>query len=238
MQDSRWTTVTPTQFAQERAALEHVRRLLPDTEPYRAWSNFTCTAETGHVHEVDLLVATPSGSYLVETKSLSGRLTNSGTNWLLSNDSVRTFDNPLHLADLKGKRLRSLLNAQALKDHVPLRIPFIQGAVFLSLPSLQIALTEHHFMAHYGDRLEVGTRLDVIRQLAEAVAYAHGRRLHHRALSARSVLVLTGHRSRGQAEIDAWLRPPGKLHKGDAKDRGLAAAAQHLNVASALVPRE
>ncbi|MEU8128728.1 BREX system serine/threonine kinase PglW [Micromonospora sp. NPDC049049] len=379
MKDSRWTTVTPTQFERERAALEHVRRLLPDTEPYRAWSNFTFTAETGHVHEVDLLVAAPSGIYLVEIKSLSGRLTNSGSNWLLSNNKVRTFDNPLHLADLKGKRLRSLLTAQARRDRSPIHIPFIQGAVFLSLPTLQIAVSEHqlhwvfgpetqgdadesslpgiwsgllgrppqderrritpeisralprlltgagvarsrryhqvgswqlgatpfdvgptwqdhlahhaqfehehrrvriylvernsakaerasieraarremlalhgvqhpgivqvdtmepheggpalifrhdpravrldHFMAQHGDRLEVGARLDMIRQLAEAMAYAHGRRLHHCALSARSILATPGHRARGQSEDDAWLQPQVQISDWQAASR-------------------
>jgi hypothetical protein len=44
MQEGRWTTVTPSEFDHERAALDHVRKLLPDSEPYRAWSNFTFTA--------------------------------------------------------------------------------------------------------------------------------------------------------------------------------------------------
>ena len=62
MQEGRWTTITPSQFAHEREALAHVQALLPDTEPYRAWSNFTFTAQTGHPYEVDLLVAAPAGS--------------------------------------------------------------------------------------------------------------------------------------------------------------------------------
>ena len=54
MREGRWTTVTPSQFAHEREALEHIRTLLPDAEPYRAWSNFTFTqlatdgSDTGH----------------------------------------------------------------------------------------------------------------------------------------------------------------------------------------------
>lgn len=365
MQEGRWTTVTPSQFDHERSALDHVKSLLPDTEPYRAWSNFTFTADTGHVYEVDLLVAAPGGLYLIEVKSLHGRLFNSGSNWLLSNQSVRTFDNPLHLADTKAKRLRSLLSAQVRKSGRNERIPFIQGAVFLSVPSLQIELDDHqrhwvfgpepgpghtpgplpgiwsdllkrtarddnqreltgqaskalqklldgvgigrsrrylqvgswqlkakpidigptwqdhlaqhaqfaqehrrvriylvernsekaerasieraarremlalhgishpgivqvdgmepheggpalifrhdpkairldHYLAQYGEKLEIGTRLDMIRQLAEAIAYAHSRRLHHRALSARSVLVTPGTPRHGE---DPWSLP-------------------------------
>ncbi|SRR6266571_8483537 len=97
MQEGRWTTVTPSQFQHERDALKHVQDLLPDAEPYRAWSNFTFTADTGHVYEVDLLVAAPSGLYLIEIKSLSGHLASSGSNWILTRPAradVRTFDNP------------------------------------------------------------------------------------------------------------------------------------------------
>jgi hypothetical protein len=38
---------------------------LPDAESYRAWSNCTFTADTGHVYEVDLLVAARSGLFLI-----------------------------------------------------------------------------------------------------------------------------------------------------------------------------
>ncbi|MFY1655223.1 NERD domain-containing protein [Solwaraspora sp. WMMB762] len=151
MRDGRWTTVTPSQYHFERAALEHVRRHLPDAEPYRAWSNFTFTADTGHVYEVDLLVAAPSGLYLIEIKSLSGRLANSGPNWIAGEPgSVRTFDNPLHLADLKAKRLRSLLDRQAAKQSGRLRIPYVQGAVFLSLPGLRVQLDDHQLHWVFG----------------------------------------------------------------------------------------
>jgi hypothetical protein len=148
MEEGRWTTVTPSQFDREREALDHLRRLLPDTEPYRAWSNFTFTADTGHISEVDLLVAAPSGLYLIEIKSLHGKLTSSGANWVQNRS--RTFDNPLHLADLKSKRLRSLLARQASRLRLPERVPFVQAAVFLSIPSLQIELSDNHLHWVYG----------------------------------------------------------------------------------------
>src|SRR5690606_3626760 len=367
MREGRWTTVTPSQFKLEREALEHVRQLLPDAEPYRAWSNFTFTADTGHVHEVDLPVATRGGLYLIEIKSLHGRLTSSGPNWILSNQHTRTFDNPLHLADAKAKRLRSLLTGQARRQGVRERVPFVQGAVFLSIPGLQVDLPDHqrhwvfgpepapgappgplpgiwsgllgrtptderrrvtpalsralpkllegvgiarsrryyqvgswqlqaapfdigptwqdhlathaqlphehrrvriylvernavaeerasieraarremvalhgihhpgivqvdtmepheggpalifrhdpravrldHYLTQYGPKLDVATRIGMIRQLAEAVAYAHGRRLCHRAPSARSVLVTPDRRRGEEPEEAAWLRP-------------------------------
>ncbi|MFC0003613.1 BREX system serine/threonine kinase PglW [Micromonospora siamensis] len=382
MQEGRWTTITPSQFAHEREALAHVQALLPDSEPYRAWSNFTFTAQTGHPYEVDLLVAGPGGLYLIEIKSLNGRLVSSGSNWILNGPSgTRTFDNPLHLADMKAKKLKSLLQAAAAKrPGAKVRIPFVQAAVFLSRPGLHVGLSEHHlhgiygpepaaghqavalppitsllkrppqdegqrvtkemsaalpglleeigiarsrrhyqvgaweletrpfdigptwqdhrarhrelererrrvriylvernavqaerasieraakremqvlhginhpgivqvdsmesheagpalifrydprsirldhYMAQYGDRLDALSRLAMIRQLAETVAYAHRRRLHHRALSARSVLVSPGRGRRGGSEDEAWLTPQLQLSDWQSATRGV-----------------
>jgi serine/threonine protein kinase len=367
MQEGRWETVTPSQFQHERDALRHVQNLLPDVEPYRAWSNFTFTAQSGHVCEVDLLVAAPSGLYLIEIKSLNGRLTSDGRSWTLTRpggSGSRTFDNPLHSADLKAKRLRSLLQNEAARQRRDLRIPYIQAAVFLSNPGLDVSgLPDHqlhwvfgpepapgelppiwsgllgrpprderyrmrpdlsralprllrgagiarsrrhlrvgswqldprpfdsgptwqdhlarhaqlpnevrririylvernaaeaerasiaraarremlalhgishpgivqvdtmesheagpalifrhdpraqrldHYLAQHGERLDVATRVGMIRQLAEVMAYVHGRHLHHRALSARSVLVTPGPRRQYATEEEAWLHP-------------------------------
>ncbi|MET8140193.1 BREX system serine/threonine kinase PglW [Sphaerisporangium sp. NPDC005288] len=148
MREGRWTTITPSQYQHEREALEHVRTALPDAEPYRAWSNFTFTANTGHVREVDLFVAAPSGLFLIEIKSLHGRLSASGANWVQTTGSnTRYFDNPLHLADSKAKQLKSLLQRAA--GHRG-RIPYIHAAVFLSVPSLDVDLPDHHRNGVYG----------------------------------------------------------------------------------------
>lgn len=45
------------------------------------------------------------------------------------------------------------------------------------------------YLAVHAERLTPSTRLDLVRQLAEAVRYAHSRSLYHRALAARSVYV-------------------------------------------------
>ena len=46
-----------------------------------------------------------------------------------------------------------------------------------------------HFMAEHGADLDVDARMEMVRQLAEAVNHAHRNRLFHRALAARSVWV-------------------------------------------------
>jgi len=47
-----------------------------------------------------------------------------------------------------------------------------------------------HYLAERGNALELYDRLALVRDLAETVASAHGRRLYHRALSPRSILVV------------------------------------------------
>lgn len=47
-----------------------------------------------------------------------------------------------------------------------------------------------HFLAERADTLGIEQRVELVRQLVEAVAHAHSRRLFHRALSPRSILVV------------------------------------------------
>ncbi|GEL17300.1 BREX system serine/threonine kinase PglW [Pseudonocardia asaccharolytica] len=143
---SRWHEITPSSFAHEQAALRYVRDLLPDRHPYQAWSNFTFISDHGHIREVDLLVAAPTGLFLIEIKNYRGGLTNSGSTWILTGDRSRSFDNPLPLADQKAKELKSLLGRAAAKDR-SIRMPFVRGCVFLAEPQMTCALDpeqRHH----------------------------------------------------------------------------------------------
>lgn len=73
MREGRWTTVTESEFEHEHRGLEAIfGRILPDSDPWRAWSNFTFTANTGHVREVDLLVIAPDGVCMIELKNWHG----------------------------------------------------------------------------------------------------------------------------------------------------------------------
>jgi hypothetical protein len=84
---------------------------------------FTFTAASGHVREVDLLIATPGGLFLVEIKGHPGTATNNGSTWLFRDgDKLRTIENPLHFTDQKAKELKGRLDLAAkklkLKDSV------------------------------------------------------------------------------------------------------------------------
>lgn len=143
MNEGRWTEVEPSQFAWEREALDFVRRRLPDSDPWRAWSNFTFMDDNGRTAEVDLLVVAPTGVHLVEIKSYpSGRLTaDPGTwRWFQEGKNPRSYDNPVLGADSKAKRLKSLLLRQAAMRGVDRRKLWVNAAVFLSSPHLKVEL--------------------------------------------------------------------------------------------------
>ncbi|MHB1769187.1 MAG: NERD domain-containing protein, partial [Phycisphaerae bacterium] len=132
---SNWNTVTASQFSWEIEALDYIRKNFPTYEPYRAWANFEFIADDGSLNEVDLLVFSPVGFFLIEIKSNPGILTGDQQTWIWKYEGRETIrDNPLLLANRKAKRLRSLLQKQAaFKDT---KVPFIDALIFCSDPNL------------------------------------------------------------------------------------------------------
>lgn len=110
MKSGRWIEVTESRFPWEREALGHLRKRLPDSEPFRAWSNFEFIARDGSINEVDLLLVSLYKIYLVEIKSRPGRLSGDAGTWTWPLDGRdRVEDNPLLLANRKEKKLKALL---------------------------------------------------------------------------------------------------------------------------------
>ena len=133
--------VTESQYPWEQVALGYLRERLPDTEPFRAWSNFEFIAGDGSINEIDLLVISLYKIYLVEIKSRPGHVRGDSGTWTWTHDG-RNFvdDNPLLLANRKAKKLKSLLKRQGgLRKH---RIPYVEPVIFLSSQSLKCKLTK------------------------------------------------------------------------------------------------
>ncbi|RKT46664.1 BREX system serine/threonine kinase PglW [Thiocapsa rosea] len=132
-----WKQITPSDYAWEREALAFLKEQLPDHEPYRAWANFEFIALDGSINEVDTLVLTPKGLFLVEIKSHPGEIGGDAGAWIWTHEGRRrVFDNPRLLAERKAKKLKSLLESQR-SAHVGAgqskeRMPFIETLVFLS----------------------------------------------------------------------------------------------------------
>ncbi|MFE7546535.1 BREX system serine/threonine kinase PglW [Streptomyces gardneri] len=137
MRDGRWVTVTESEFQHERRGLEAIREKLRDNDPWHAWSNFTFTAGTGHVREVDLLVIAPGGVHLVELKDWHGSVESRNGTWLQTQPSGRQIahGNPLHLANKKAKELAWLLKQYGEPVWVSESVCFTDSSLKNRLPA-------------------------------------------------------------------------------------------------------
>ncbi len=99
-------------------------------------------------------------------------------------------------AVLNGINHPGILRAKGYTEHE--RGPAL---VYEYLPSSQRL---DHYLSERGDRLTVDNRLDLLRQIAEAVRYAHGKRLFHRALSPQNILVLDPEAESPQLQVFNW----------------------------------
>lgn len=142
--DRLWKQLTPSGYSWERDALEFAKQLLPDHDPYRAWANFEFIAHDGSINEVDLMVLTPKGMYLIEIKSHPGVIGGDAANWVwekpLPKGGQKIFDNPRLLARRKAQKLASLLKLQPSFHRSKEAVPFIDALVFLSAENLVIKL--------------------------------------------------------------------------------------------------
>jgi serine/threonine protein kinase len=141
LSQARWHVIAESNFAWEREALDWLRGHLPDRDPWHVWTNFEFIDEEGKVSEVDALVLSPAGLFLVEIKSRPGILTGDAHSWTWNTDGrSTTYDNPLILANRKAKRLASLLKRQPAITKAKIRLPFVEPAIFLSSSSLACRL--------------------------------------------------------------------------------------------------
>ncbi|NYF54063.1 BREX system serine/threonine kinase PglW [Tunturiibacter gelidoferens] len=141
----RWNQFAESQFAHEREALEFLRDILPDRDPIFLYSNFEFIADDGSVNEIDTLVVTQAGVFLVELKSRGGIVTGNRHLWDWEKDGrTITVDSPLVLANSKARKLASLLDKQRVFRGD--RAPWIEALVFLSAPGISVRLPESERM--------------------------------------------------------------------------------------------
>lgn len=74
--------------------------------------------------------------------------------------------------------------------------------LFLKEPPGAILLDQ--FLSQEGASLSVDARLDILRQIGETIAYAHGRKIIHRSLSPQSILVCRDSTKRPLVQILNW----------------------------------
>jgi serine/threonine protein kinase len=136
---SHWKTIATSKFPHEREALEFLKSGIPEHAKVSAWSNFEFMADAGSLYEVDALIVSPWGAFLVEIKSRPGAVSGLGNMWSWHQDGKSfSSDNPLLLANSKAKALKALLGrTTAFKQE---RCPFIEPLIFLSHASNALLL--------------------------------------------------------------------------------------------------
>jgi len=151
---ARWKALSTTNYPWEAEALLFLRERLADVDPNRVWSLFEFVTSDGTISEVDALVLTAKGFFLVEIKSRPGVLTGDSGTWTWKSDTgqKKSDDNPLILANRKAKRLVSLLRAQkSLRGY---DVPYLQPLIFLSAPDIDVQLDpsgRHYVYTRDGD---------------------------------------------------------------------------------------
>ena len=138
---ARWHVIAESNFAWEREALDWLRSNLPDRDSWHVWTNFEFIDDEGKISEVDALVLSPAGLFLVEINSRPGVLRGDTHSWTWTTDGrSNTYDNPVILANRKAKRLAALLRRQPAILKAKIRLPFVEPAIFLSSKSLSCQL--------------------------------------------------------------------------------------------------
>jgi serine/threonine protein kinase len=138
---NRWHVIAESNFPWEREALEWLRAKLPDRDPWNVWTNFEFIDDEGKISEVDALVLSSAGLFLVEIKSRPGTVDGDAHTWTWTMDGRDyTYDNPLLLANRKAKRLASVLRRQPAIVKAKIRLPFVEPAIFLSSTTLKSRL--------------------------------------------------------------------------------------------------
>lgn len=221
MESERWVEVSRSQFSHEEEGLRLVKDLLPDVDPFRAWSNFEFRDTNGRWHEVDLLVLGRDQLHLVELKHYKGRLKGNDRYWRRGR---RAEDSPLLLTHRKAQCFATLLNKkmpQLLGEMGVLNakardyVPWVQEAVFLHHPDFSCELPDHSRQDLYGlDGHEETSGLSPISNLLLAPARSAPISAEMSKLLAR-LLQSVGLVQRRNREVGSWVINSEPLGHGD-----------------------
>lgn len=123
-----WKVMGDPASPAEAAALDAFRELLPEDGITTAWANLTFINDQGRTAEVDVLLLTTQGMYLVELKGWHGRIRGNAQRW---NQGSRNVENPRLLADRKAKWLKGLLQDRAPNQAARGLVPRVHAVVVM-----------------------------------------------------------------------------------------------------------
>ena len=134
-----WIVMGPPATPAEEVALDSFRALLPDDGITTAWVNLTFIDNNGRSGEVDVLLLTRAGLFIVELKGWHGRIVGNTQRWM---HNIRNVENPWLAADRKAKRLAELLKDVAPNEKARKDVPFLQSKVVLHGHGCTVELDE------------------------------------------------------------------------------------------------
>lgn len=117
----------------EQAALDTVRGMLPDNGTI-AWPNVMFMDNQGNANEVDTIILSPQGLFVVELKGWRGSFTGNQFFWQVAYANGRREErkNPFGATRLKAQRLATLLKDAQRKARLPhLHIPNVAAVVVM-----------------------------------------------------------------------------------------------------------
>ena len=128
-----WKELGESPYPYEKEALAWVRSWFPEREPWHAFARFSFLASDGRDYEIDLLIAGPTGCFIIEIKGHEGVISGSSLDLMATSGSRKNcFDHPgRQLKPKMDKLIRALQDTKAYKGKSA-RPPFIENLVFFS----------------------------------------------------------------------------------------------------------
>lgn len=123
-----WIIVGEPATHAEASALDAFREILPDDGITTAWVNLTFIDDNGRSAEIDILLLTRIGFFVVELKGWHGRISGTSQRWY---HGARNVENPWLGTDRKAKRLASLLKDYAPNPNARTQVPWLRALVVL-----------------------------------------------------------------------------------------------------------
>ena len=124
-----WEDIATSELAWERELHESLRRDLTVVPPFKVWSNFEFIDLYGAAFDVDMMVLTRAGIFLVELFAGTGTVEVSDRHWRWtdSESRVQILDNPITLARDRAQRIREFVDEYIQEA----RCPTIHGVVLV-----------------------------------------------------------------------------------------------------------
>ena len=130
---TQWESLGQPASPAEADALERLRSVVCADPLAYGWTNVTFVDLHGRTAELDAVIVTRVGAFVVELKGWHGTIAGTQQTWRVTSAGgvTRSSPNPLWLTESKAKRLKSLLLDRARNGAERAAVPFVGAVVVL-----------------------------------------------------------------------------------------------------------